>query len=254
MAPPHLGRGHWKFVSGAFIRRDQQPHLQGTQCGRHSVTTATGIESAGPLTVTATATINFGTGANLAFADSSALEEDWTGTLDLTGAFVSGESLRFGTTAAALTAIQLDQITAEGFATFGLDQDGFLTANVAGSAFDTWAGQIPDENLRGREDDADGDGFTNLQEFLFGTSPIASNGSLSTSEKSGTNIIIRWKELQNGATYVLLQSATLDNDRVAAVGATLEDDGAPSGGYQPRKATVAIGSGKLFFQVEGTED
>jgi autotransporter-associated beta strand protein len=120
----------------------------------------------------------------------------------------------------------------------------------------SWALQIPTEADRDREDDPDTDGFTNLQEYLFGTSPIALNGSLTTTEKSGTNLVIRWKERETDtdATYTLVQSSTLANDWVTATGATLEDDGTAVDGYQPRKATVAIGSGKLFFRVQGVEN
>jgi autotransporter-associated beta strand protein len=83
-------------------------------------------DTAGTLDPTGAATINLGTGATLAFADSSAI--DWTGgTLNLTGTFLPGVSLRFGTTNAGLTADQLLAITATGFADFRLTEDGFLT-------------------------------------------------------------------------------------------------------------------------------
>ncbi|MGL5019015.1 MAG: cadherin-like beta sandwich domain-containing protein [Luteolibacter sp.] len=84
----------------------------------------------GTLDPTGIATINLGAGATLAFADSSAI--DWTGgTLALTGTFVSGSSLRFGTNSSGLTSTQLAVIASPGFDSFALDSSGYLTANVS---------------------------------------------------------------------------------------------------------------------------
>lgn len=228
------------------------PDSSNIAMGAGTLNAATFSDTAGTLAVTGASTINLGAGATLAFADSSAV--DWTdGTLDLTGTFVSGSSLRFGNTSSGLNPTQLGQITATGFTNFALDTNGYLTASVASSGYDSWKSQITNGQDQ-RDDDADGDGFTNIEEFLFGTSPISANGSLSTTEKSGTNLVIRWKERTSGATYTLLQSTTLNTNWVTATGATPENDGAVSGDYQPRKATVAIGAGNLFFRVQGVEN
>jgi len=81
---------------------------------------------AGTLDVTATtSTINLGAGASLAFANSSAI--DWTGgTLNLTGTFVPGSSLRFGTDSTGLTSAQLAKISVSGFGPLFLDANGYL--------------------------------------------------------------------------------------------------------------------------------
>jgi hypothetical protein len=63
--------------------------------GNAALDAATSTDAAGTLAVIGTATINLDTGATFAFANSSAV--DWTGgTLILTGDFVPGSSLRFG--------------------------------------------------------------------------------------------------------------------------------------------------------------
>jgi autotransporter-associated beta strand protein len=137
--------------------------------GEATLDAATFTDTVGSLDLTGAATIHLDIDGKLAFADSSAI--DWSddvpdgGTLTLTGTFVSGSSLRFGTTSAGLTAAQLARISATGFINFGLDADGYLTARLA-TAYDTWAaanagGQ--DANL-----DYDNDGVANGIEYIVG--------------------------------------------------------------------------------------
>jgi fibronectin-binding autotransporter adhesin len=76
------------------------------------------------LTLSGTAAINLGAGGKLVFADSSALS--WSGTLNVTGAFVTGQSLRFGTTSNGLTPEQLAKIKVVGGGATALDANGFL--------------------------------------------------------------------------------------------------------------------------------
>ena len=86
---------------------------------------ATFSDALGTLDVTnANSTIHLGAGAALAFADSNAI--DWSGgTLNLTGTFVSGVSLNFGTDT-GLTPTQLAKISAAGFGPFSLNENGYL--------------------------------------------------------------------------------------------------------------------------------
>jgi hypothetical protein len=124
---------------------------------------------------------------------------------------------------------------------------------VKTAGYDDWASVIGDETQRGREDDPDGDGFSNLQEYLFGSSPVQNTASLTTMEVSGNNLVIRWKQRTSGASYQLKQSQTLGNDWENS-SATVLDDGTASGGYQPKIATIAITADKFFFRVEGVEN
>ena len=134
--------------------------------GAGTLATAAAIsDTVGTLDVTAGATINLGAGSSLAFADSHTI--DWTGgTLNITGTFVSGSSLRFGTTAAGLTSTQLSLIAAPGFTGFALDVNGFLTATAA-AGYSLWAttngvtGQAADL-------DHDNDGVPNGIEYFIG--------------------------------------------------------------------------------------
>ncbi len=100
--------------------------------GTATLDASTFDDTLGTLDAAGSAVINLGAGANLVFAASSGI--DWTGgTLKITGTFVSGSSIKFGSSNAALTSTQLSQISATGFTAFGLDANGYLTANAGGS-------------------------------------------------------------------------------------------------------------------------
>ncbi|MCW1924237.1 autotransporter-associated beta strand repeat-containing protein [Luteolibacter arcticus] len=135
-----------------------------------------------------------------------------------------------------------------------VETTGTLTLTPGG--YDAWlaAFTFPEGADTTRTGDPDHDGFTNLQEFLFGTSPVSAEGALVASDRSGGDFIVRWKERISGSTYAFKSSSTLGNDWVPAAGATLSNDGPVAGDYQPRKATITIGAGNEFFRVEGVEN
>jgi autotransporter-associated beta strand protein len=124
---------------------------------------ATYANTAGTLDVTAAATIRLGTGGTLAFAGSSALT--WSGTLEVSGDFVAGASLRFGTSSEGLSPTQLGLITVNGNAgPFALDANGYLV--VAPTGFAAW--QTANGTTGGIHDDHDDDGVANGIEFFLG--------------------------------------------------------------------------------------
>ena len=111
----------------ALGANDVLPNTTNVSIGAATLNAATYTDTAGTLDPTGAATINLGAGATLAFADSSAV--DWTGgTLNITGTFVSGTSMRFGGTSGTLTSTQLSSITSTGYGNFNLNGDGYLTA------------------------------------------------------------------------------------------------------------------------------
>jgi fibronectin-binding autotransporter adhesin len=82
------------------------------------------------LTVSGGASLVLNPGAVLAFADSSAIQ--WSGTVNLTGVFSAGTSLRFGTSSAGLTPAQLASLSAAGYK-LSLDSNGYLTGRTSGT-------------------------------------------------------------------------------------------------------------------------
>jgi autotransporter-associated beta strand protein len=117
-------------ISGGTLALGASNALPATavSIGNATLNAATFSHTLGTLTVTGSAVINLGAGSSLAFAPGNAIP--WPGTLTLTGSFVSGSSLRFGTTGAALDSTQLGKISATGFTNFGLTPSGFLTATT----------------------------------------------------------------------------------------------------------------------------
>ena len=115
----------------------------------------------GTLKTTGSATINLGSGAALSFANSSAVS--WTGTLALTGTFVSGTSLRFGTTSGGLSPAQLALITTPGGGAVTLNASGYLIDYPFGSwrLTNSATGQTFAQ-------DHDNDGVSNGIEFFLG--------------------------------------------------------------------------------------
>ncbi len=140
-----------------------------------------------------------------------------------------------------------------------LTLEGPVSAPPAGG-YDAWAGSPDGYGLTGdnalRGTDADGDGFTNIQEFLFGASPIAGNGTLVTSETVGGDLVLHWLQRASGCGYLLQESITMgagDWSTGVIVSALDDQSGVPTG-YERYKATLSIGVARKFFRIEGTEN
>ena len=171
----------------------------------------TGTETAGTLDVTGAAAINVASGAVLAFLDSSSLT--WSGTLNITGAFASGSSLRFGDgTGTGLTPAQLLLISATGFTGFALDGSGYLTATSTGG-YSTWQatnGTVQTINL-----DHDSDGVSNgVEYFLGGNTNTTGFTALPAVANSSGTLSITWTKAASytgsyGTDFWVETSATL---------------------------------------------
>jgi autotransporter-associated beta strand protein len=160
------------------------------------------------LAVTGAATVDLGAGAALAFADSSG--ESWTGSLTITGDFVSGASLRFGTDASGLTSNQLASIAGPGLSGIGIDSNGFITATVESGGYSAWA--VSNAGGQGADGDFDGDGVANGVEFFLN----AAAGFTALPVLDGSNAVI-WTNGGNipasayGTQFVVQTSDNLVN-------------------------------------------
>jgi fibronectin-binding autotransporter adhesin len=188
---------------------DVIPNSSEISLGSATLDAATFTDLLGTLDATAAATINLGAGGALAFADSSAI--DWTGgTLAITGTFVSGASLRFGTTENGLTNEQLALISAPGFTGFDLDANGFLIATPNG--YSAWAAVNAPTTGNDPSADEDGDGVSNGVEFALGGT-ISTNDldKLPAVSTSGTNMVFTFERDQDsidGTTVLEIEVGT----------------------------------------------
>lgn len=150
----------------------------------------TGTEAAGTLDITGAATINLASGASLVFADSSGVNSGtWSGTLNLTGTFVSGSSLNFGSST-GLSAQQLSKISATGFTNFALDTEGDLIATaVSGSTFADWL--LLNAPATGFVTDSDNDGLSNGVENVLGSNPNTYNAGLTEISSTANSVVFK---------------------------------------------------------------
>ncbi|OYV03302.1 MAG: hypothetical protein CFE26_21370, partial [Verrucomicrobiales bacterium VVV1] len=173
--------------------------------GNATLDASTFTDTVGTLDPTSSAKINLGTGAALAFANSSAI--DWTGgTLSLTGTFVSGSSLRFGTTSSGLTPAQLARITGPGVPAFALDANGYL---IPGLTADYTSWKTTNAPTGAPSDDFDGDGVANGIEYVLGgTASIRDFGKLPGFSTAGGNLaftFIRDQASIDGTTAITIE-------------------------------------------------
>ncbi|MEI7909692.1 MAG: autotransporter-associated beta strand repeat-containing protein [Verrucomicrobiota bacterium] len=134
--------------------------------------------------------------------------------------------------------------------------DGILTVS-SGPYVDpyiAWSAQITDPAQRGRDADPDGDGFTNLQEFLFGTSPIANTGALSQVESTPAGLLVSWNQLATSGTYILQESTTMMESPWPTSTATITDNPVQDvTGYVRKQALIPLGSAQKFVRIEAHE-
>jgi len=145
-------------------------------------------DTAGTLDVTnAASKINLGSGATLAFADSSAVS--WTGgALNITGIFSSGSSIRFGTTSGGLLPAQLAVISVNGtgVGTYTLNGSGFLVS-PGGNTYNDWLGL--NGPATGFTTDSDNDGLPNGVENVLGSNPNTFNTGLTEVSATASSVV-----------------------------------------------------------------
>ncbi|OYV03852.1 MAG: hypothetical protein CFE26_19985, partial [Verrucomicrobiales bacterium VVV1] len=102
------------------------------------------------------------------------------------------------------------------------------------------------------------DGFSNLQEYLYGPSPITSYGSLVSTTSSGGTIVLRWLQIRIRGTYTLQQSSSLTtgswitaSPEIPAL--DINQAGAPPD-YDYFTVSLPIENGNLFYRVVGVEN
>ncbi len=131
-----------------------------------------------------------------------------------------------------------------------------VTGVVAAGPYALWSAVISNPADRDRTDDPDGDGLTNLQEYLFGTSPIAGNGATVQTQSSPSGLVVRWCQRSATGAYVLQEGTTLADpwavSAVVPVNAA-DQSGLYSADYVRKEAVIPINSVRKFVRVQATE-
>lgn len=206
--------GDTNVAAGATLRMETANVLpNGAGAGNlilgGTLNAGTFANAAGTLAVSGAAKINLGTGASLAFANSSAA--DWTGgSLEITGTFVSGSSLRFGADASGLTAASLALISAAGADTFALDEDGYLISK----GYRLWA--LANARTGTANDDFDGDGVANAVEYVLGGGKLTQDlGKIPQGIATGGNLVFSFLRDQSSIDGVTTVEIEVGDDPAA---------------------------------------
>jgi hypothetical protein len=104
--------------------------------------------------------------------------------------------------------------------------------------------------------DPDGDGFTNMEEYVFGGDPRVGTPALMEVTTAGTNVVFNWIERSSGVTYEVLRNGTLTNAWTVASDLNIfnaaDQSGVPMEPTYLRKEFVTNPSGTDFFRIRAT--
>ena len=125
--------------------------------------------------------------------------------------------------------------------------------------YDSWAksfGLIPASD-GARNADPDGDGFSNFQEFAFGTNPTIGNAALVSASASGSNLVITALQRTAGATsgissYTLETRSDLTTGSWSSSGVSAVN-GTPVGDYTPVTYTIPRAGTRGFYRLLAAE-
>lgn len=189
-------------------------------------------------------------GAAVVIENAGTLELQFTGTDSIASLTLGGTEFLTGTFAAVGNGgpgiTETARITGPG---------RLRVAPSTGVSYETWALQILNVNANDREQDADSDGFSNLEEYLFGTSPNEPTGALTQVERSGSNLIVRWNQLDgNVADYVLQESTTLVETPWPTSTAVITDSAVQDlPDYVRKEAVIPVSGVRKFVRVQATD-
>lgn len=124
------------------------------------------------------------------------------------------------------------------------------------AGYDAWIATFAGLSDTSRGGDPDQDGSTNEQEFHFGTSPAANNGSLMTTTQGPTGLTIRWLQRTAGVTYTLQENADLAGDWTTSPidPSTAADQAGVPADYVRREAVIPMEGLRNLLRVSAVDN
>jgi hypothetical protein len=166
-------------------------------------------------------------------------------TLNTGSGLISGDPTTAGETSIQLTASNVGGTGAA----FTLD----LSITQSGGAYDSWAAGY---SLTGESAepgaDPDGDGFTNQQEYAFGTNPTQATAGLVATSNSGGDLIVSFLTRDNLSYGVESTNNLASTPFALNEGITIENgptDPAPPTGYIRKQFTITPTGDRNFYRV-----
>ena len=132
----------------------------------------------------------------------------------------------------------------------------FFNDSATSKAYDIWANNYFPAIVGPPAVDPDGDGFTNYQEFLFGTPPLDASASLWQTERTADGLVVHWLQRISGASYRLEENTNPATQPWSVSSVTINDDpdqSNPPSDYIRKSATVPIDQPQKFVRVAGRE-
>ena len=132
----------------------------------------------------------------------------------------------------------------------------FSNNSTMPDGYTAWAASYNLGGLNQRGDDADGDGYTNHQEFAFGTIPDAPNGGLVGVNPGAGTMTLTWNQRNSGVVYTLVQNTDLGTTWTpSALVPTVSGDqtGVPTGYTRYQVVVTTSPDPKIFYRVEAEE-
>ncbi len=129
-------------------------------------------------------------------------------------------------------------------------------SDMTGSyAYSEWSDSF-EVNPGGPDEDPDGDGFKNIEEFLFGTSPHDRDASLITMESGDGELVFTWLERED-PSYDFQDSETLAqgswDTAPETVGEAADQSGVPENYIRKEVVVTTTGAPSRFFRVAASE-